>query len=92
MKHQQNLLAAASNGTTSATRPTFKDFVPLPTASKAVLKPNTREKQHSEVLTSTLKKRLLQLALVKKRAKELEKENARLKTINCLKNLAQLKP
>lgn len=77
--HQQNLLANASAGTTSATRLTFNDFVPLPSTSKAFVKPNTREKQRSEVLTSTPKKRVLELALAKKRAKELEKENSRLK-------------
>lgn len=58
---------------------TFEELIPIPGPSMTRGKSKQREKMSSEILTSTPKKAELELAIEKKKSKELKKENSMLK-------------
>ena len=55
---------------------TFEDLIPLPGPSRSQGKFSQREKQKSEILTSSPKRKDLELKIEKRKLKELKKQNA----------------
>lgn len=68
---------------------TFEELMPLPGPSTSKKAPYQREKQKSEMLTSTLKKEQYEQRAQKRKIKDIKKQNAQLKkhSINILSQL-----